>query len=525
VLGCSGCLKRTRSGSVQTSASVQLATLLFVARRFGGRARSADLDTERDHSHQVSPHTERIRLHLPYCVEPQPDQGKDYRATTENSQHLGTLQSLIRVDPSLDALKKTCPAHGKRGTWTDAGKSGHRRLRLSYILLTVGRCWTISDSFSLLSVSEGKGSVPAEELATQLNRLRARAGNPSVREIAKLTERQAPGNAMSRSTVQDKISGKSLPRLGQVLAIVRACADYARSIGVPLAAEDTDEQAWRERVEDASARPSSPSPAVAVGVTSNGPATWDLDPLYHAGMHDMIDLVQASAGQPMAGWFLPLIEALALAKMPNLQFLKTASGEAASDLVESLTGLATFDMEDALNSLLNLCSRNQPAESIPVILVLLRRKDDEYRLAERLISVLSGEHTHWFSIRRDIVKVVLALRRATLEKDANQLIEGIGKNGDPRFIFETAVSLQDILRGGNDTILRAVGKGGHWHLAQVLKALRVVTIEGINPKVSLDTIIFGIPTGKHEEVASYLARQALKEEADRCLELKDEPPF
>jgi hypothetical protein len=50
-------------------------------------------------------------------------------------------------------------------------------------------------------------------------------------------------------------------------------------------------------------------------------------------------------------------------------------------------------------------------------------------------------------------------------------------------------------------------------------------MEGIDPKTSLDTIIFGIPAGKHDEVASCLAKHGLKEEADRCLELKDELPF
>jgi hypothetical protein len=262
-------------------------------------------------------------------------------------------------------------------------------------------------------------------------------------------------------------------------------------------------------------------------VTANGSSAWDLAPLYHAGMHDMIDLVQASAGQPMAGWFLPLIEALALAEMSNQQFLKAASVEPASDLVESLTVLATFGMEDTLKSLLRLCAQNQPAESIPVILVLLRRKNDEYQLADRLMGVLSGEQrgVYWFSMRRDIAKVVLALHRATLKKDADQLIRGIGKYGEPSLIFNAIVSLEDPLRGSRDTILGAVGEGDKWHLAQVLKALGAGTREGISPKIFLDTIVFGIPAGKHEEVASYLAKQGLKEEADRCIELKDEPPF
>src|SRR2546430_13056778 len=94
----------------------------------------------------------------------------------------------------------------------------------------LGQC----QSACLASACERDGSMPVEDLAEQLNRLRVRAGSPSVRELAKLTGRQGPGRAMSRSTVQDKISGKSLPRLGQILALVRACADHAKSIGVPL---------------------------------------------------------------------------------------------------------------------------------------------------------------------------------------------------------------------------------------------------------------------------------------------------
>ena len=123
--------------------------------------------------------------------------------------------------------------------------------------------------------------MPDEELIGQLNRLRARAGNPSVRELAQLTMRQGPGRAMSRSTVQDKISGKSPPRLGQILALVRACADYANSIGAPLDVQDTDEQVWRERAQAALVRtPASPAP---VATTASPSPKWDLEPLIRAG--------------------------------------------------------------------------------------------------------------------------------------------------------------------------------------------------------------------------------------------------
>jgi hypothetical protein len=374
----------------------------------------------------------------------------------------------------------------------------------------------------------GRGSVPAEELVKQLDSLRTRAGKPSFREIAQLTERQGPGSRMSRSTIHDKISGKSPARLGQVLAIVRACAEFARSMGVPLTAEDTDEQAWRERVEGASARFLPPSPAVAVDVTANGPARWDLDPLYRAGMHDMVDLVQANAGEPMADWFFPLIEALALAGMPDRQFLVTASEEPASDLVESLTVLASQDREGALERLLNLSARNQPAESIPVILVLLRRRGDEYQLASRLIGILSGDQytlDWWPRIRKDIARIVLALHHATLHADAGQLVGGIGKNGDLVTIFSVAESLQGPMPGSLEVMLRSVGEGDHWHLIRVLKAIRKGTIEGFDSNDAIDRIIHGIPFRKYGEIASYLTEQGLQEDAQRILELKDEAPF
>jgi hypothetical protein len=383
--------------------------------------------------------------------------------------------------------------------------------------------------FQLVVGLSGEGSsVPAEELARQLDLLRTRAGSPSFRDIAKITELQAPGRGMSSSTVQEKISGKRAANLAQVMAIVRACAEHAGSQRLALPAADTDEKAWRERVEGASARSLPPSPAVAVDVTANGPAAWDLDPLYRADMHDMVDLVQASAGQPMAGWFLPLIEALALAGMSDHQFLATASAERASDLVESLTVLASHDREDALERLLNLSARKQPAESIPAILVFLRRRRDEYQLASRMLSILSGDEyklVWWPRIRKDIASVVLALHRATLHADAGQLIGGIGKYGEPATIFLAAESLQDPMPGTREAMLYSVGTGDHWHLIRVLKLLRKGTIKGIDSNDAVDRIIHGIPLGKLGETASYLTEQGLQEEAQLCLELKSGPPF
>ena len=256
-----------------------------------------------------------------------------------------------RVGPDLDELKETCPAHKKRRSRTSPGKPGRPAARPSCKLSSVGRCWTISDGPGQPAwcPHEGDDGVPDEELTEQLNRLRARAGTPSVRELAKLTKRQGPGRAMSRSTVHDKLSGRTPPRLGQVLTLVQACADYAKSIGAPLPADDTDEQVWREWTQAALARTPLPVPAdvtaSALPVPGDRDASpsprWDLDPLIRAGMDDMVDLVQVGEREPMADWLPTLAEALREAGMSNEQFLLAASKEHPQDIVSTLLALAS----------------------------------------------------------------------------------------------------------------------------------------------------------------------------------------
>jgi hypothetical protein len=94
--------------------------------------------------------------------------------------------------------------------------------------------------------SEGRMS---DDLAWHLRRLRIRAGNPSLRTIEKNTQGQGPRRAMSQSAIQEKLSGRTVPNLGQLLALVQACAEYAESIGAPLPDDDIDEQVWRDRLE------------------------------------------------------------------------------------------------------------------------------------------------------------------------------------------------------------------------------------------------------------------------------------
>jgi hypothetical protein len=380
--------------------------------------------------------------------------------------------------------------------------------------------------------------VPDEEVTTQLNRLRAQAGNPSVRELAKLTERQGPGRAMSRSTVQDKLSGRNPARLWQILVLVQACADYANSIGAPLPAKDTDEQVWREWTQAASVRAPFPAPA---GVTASPPPApggvaacpsprWNLDPLIRAGLDDMVDLVQANEREPMADWLPPLAEALREAGMSNEQFLLAASKERSQDVVLTLLSLVYYQEERAATKLLFLCAVNQPAESIPIILALLRRKGEGgvgVELADRLVDTITGKLAGALpnTDPTRYVAIVGALRSATMEKDATRLLEGIGEHGGSDTTLQVAASFADTTSGDREKILSSAGKRGKYRLKYFFEELQNTAINGIEPKRTRDRIIFGIPLGEHAGIASHLKSAGLHEEADRVLELEGEPPF
>jgi hypothetical protein len=330
---------------------------------------------------------------------------------------------------------------------------------------------------------------------------------------------------MTRSTVQDKISGKSPLRLVQILALVQACADYGNSIGAPLPPEDTDERVWRDRVHAMSVR--TPPPSLApTEAPPRPPARWDLDPLIRAGMYDMVDVVQASEHQPMASWLPTLIHALGSAGMSNEQFLTAASRESPAETVATILALADSEETSAVERLVYLSAVNQPADHIPAIIVLLRRKDGPW-VADLLIDILTGKKFGWLSkIGLDrCVSIVSALRSATMERDATGVLEGIGAHGRADLVLELAASFPDNTYGDRETVLSWVAKGSDYHLRSLLKELRTATIKGIYPKKTRDRIIFGIPYDKSQEIASYLQSEGMNEEAQRVLELEGQPPF
>jgi hypothetical protein len=247
-------------------------------------------------------------------------------------------------------------------------------------------------------------------------------------------------------------------------------------------------------------------------------------------MYDMVDVVQANEHQPMASWLAPLIHALASAGMSNEQFLRAASRESPPEIVATVLALAASQETKAVERLVYLSAVNQPADHIPAIIALLRRKGGPevgVRLADLLIDVLTGKQSGRLSnIGPDhYISIVSALRSATMEGDANRVLGGIGAYGRADLVLELAASFPDRIYGDRETILSSVARGSSYHLKSLLEELLTTTIKGIDPKTTLDRIIFGIPLGKSQEIASYLESEGMNSEAQRVLALEGEPPF
>jgi hypothetical protein len=168
----------------------------------------------------------------------------------------------------------------------------------------------------------------------------------------------------------------------------------------------------------------------------------------------------------------------------------------------------------------------EPPTSIPVILAYLRRKGEGSAgidAARELIDAISGASlTRRYIDAHKFVEIVRALRRATMEQDATQLLEDIGRKGYPVTLLELAASFGKSEQLDRDRILGSVATGSWQHLASTIKLLPQSKglIQHLSAAKVLDIIIFGIPDGQHTDIAEYLQEQGLNEAANRVLELE-----
>jgi tetratricopeptide (TPR) repeat protein len=81
--------------------------------------------------------------------------------------------------------------------------------------------------------------------ADELERLRCRAGGPSLHQLVALTA--GLSRPLARTTISDKLNAKSLPDWEFVASFVAGCAEHARRTGVPLDPDSADLRVWDAR--------------------------------------------------------------------------------------------------------------------------------------------------------------------------------------------------------------------------------------------------------------------------------------
>ncbi|WP_438292702.1 hypothetical protein [Streptomyces sp. HUAS TT7] len=371
-----------------------------------------------------------------------------------------------------------------------------------------------------------------EYLAKQLSRLRIRAGNPSLRDLERLTERQ--GRRMSRASIQDKFSGSSALKMVQVLALVQACADYARSIGAPLSAAEMDEQAWREKVGRAPTPRSQPNPRPN-GDDSNSSTLAAppeikllIEPLIHAGMDDIVRIATEKVNQPLETWLPTVLSALGEAQMDPQGFLNLAIREPASRTVQILNAIA--EEEDGSGNVASLyfqtCLLAKHAAELPKLLVALRRHDGElsYWCANGFIDTILGRGEWPGSTRTDLTDILRALRAATLKDDADKLAEAIGTHSRPKLALTTAGSFPASFLGDRELILYAASQSGNNRLLDIIACLREEAIPGIDPHEALDFILPSVPKEDRTRLSHALSDAGMHPEAEMLMKLTDQAP-
>ncbi|MFI0155236.1 hypothetical protein [Streptomyces lydicus] len=343
---------------------------------------------------------------------------------------------------------------------------------------------------------------------------------------------------MSRASIQDKFAETSSLKAVQVLALVRAFADYAASIGAPLPPEEVDERAWLEKV----ARLDLDQPPRAVAPSIDIPATPpdampvpvglpDLNqmiiPIRNAGMDDIVQCVEEGLSKPLENWLPAVLEALDTAAVDDHEFLHLGALAAPYQIVKIITWLADKGLENLANRYFRLCLTVQAPSHIPKLLVLLRREQSEhsYYFAEGFVDALLGVGDWTGEVRSDLAAVVSALRAAALKKDANKLAEGIGLEAWPRAALEIAGAFPLGFFGDRERILRAAARSGPRRLLSFVETLEGKIIEGIDPSVTTVFLLASIPPSQHKRYSSTFEEAGRGALAARILELQEEPPF
>lgn len=371
-------------------------------------------------------------------------------------------------------------------------------------------------------------------LASKLQDLRNRAGNPTYRQIERLIARQGRDNPMARSTIQEKISGKSHPNLAQILSIVEALAEHARLIESPLTAREVDKSHWRDLYTNAlKTERAKPSTSETSKVQQKAAEPWNLEPLRQAHMNDLLDLINSSLDLPVSTWLPEVVRAILIADMSFRDFLSRAAQESPQEVVritvsldrefpaeeiepwESRDPWEVSDRDQIVGGFLAQVARRHGAVSSPAIIVGLRRASLGY-LVSNYVTGVAKVHP-----AANILRAVTHLRFATLSNDADLLLAEVGRKREPEKVLEIARYLEAHGKPGDRTKVMK-GAGSDWfQLDRVATEVKKIGFRDTFTKEA----IWGIPYGQHSDIADSLTKGGSIELAERVRRAENESPF
>ncbi|MCC3652323.1 hypothetical protein LIX60_12745 [Streptomyces sp. S07_1.15] len=337
---------------------------------------------------------------------------------------------------------------------------------------------------------------------------------------------------MARSTIQDKLSGKSRINLPEVLSIVEALAEHARLSGAPLLPQEIDPGVWRERLSNFdNALPRRPSTPHAPAASMKQQEPWNIEALELAQMHDIVEIVRNSNQMPTASWLPNAVESMLLAEMSVSEFMKRAAKDRPQEIIQTLVALDrsfpapeptpwpswnSSDHDKTVGALLAHTARVHGTRSTPAIVVAMRRAQISEHVDSYLVAIARMHSA------RNIRHIVQQLRVATLQSDADRVLEFTGSKRQTGRILEVVLEFRASGKFDDASrILRGVGAGG-WYLTKA--AVDEIGGHELAEEFVRD-ILRGIPYGKHSEYAEQISEYGNEVLSQRILRAADEPPF
>lgn len=364
-------------------------------------------------------------------------------------------------------------------------------------------------------------------LAKQLRDLRVRVGDPSFRELSRLSKNTGNGRRLGASTIQEKLNEKSKIKLEQLLRIVELLSTYGELNGTPLTHKETDSNTWRARYVAASAQTIRAS--TAIDADPSPKKHWDTQPLRLAGMMDLVDLIEQSRDAPVASWVGHVASEMFHSLMSIQGLMEWTAEGSPQEVLQCLQALNEIfpkpvpndqdpwssysaGNEQSCQSLLRFTARKQGVLSTPTIVVGLRRSGLDVYAADYLSQIARWHPA--ISIRQ----VAINLRSAELHKDAERMLIAVGEDRVDDRVLEVLRHFDKFSEEKDrDFILRGMARSGVDRF--------MIAIHGASRDEWYAALISAVPWSKHSEYAQVLRADGLEQLAAQLDRKYEEPPF